>query len=29
MRALSDESFTGVGSDPALGQFNEKEDNRG
>ena len=28
LRALSDESFTGVDSDPALGQFHEKEDNR-
>ena len=28
LKALSDESFTDVHSDPALGQFHEKQDNR-
>ena len=28
LRALSDESFTGIGSDPALGQFHTRQDNR-
>lgn len=28
LKALSDESFTGVHSDPALGQFHERQDNR-
>lgn len=28
LKALSDESFTSVNSDPALGQFHQKQDNR-